>query len=287
MLNEDGNMDPNLTLAHVTHNTAVVQLHQCVAFPTTPTKACLAALPSASSAETCLAAACEINTIARQFLQRTNGITHPQLAICLFIAGRVLLAHVAHKASDLNPAFYTILAGLNGMSDRWGSGGSVDAGSMGTENLASRLRSRLLQAKAKVFSNAESRDKQATLDVSKPVYFEDAGRSRAASVGTSDHHHLKADQGPFSGISHSSSHNASSGPGAGTISQPPPFWDDNINMFANFDPDLDFLTMVPERIGERTNSENAEVDWTKSLEGMFDADFDHVSLGLYNRRSGV
>lgn len=287
MLNEEGNLDPNLTLAHVTHNTAVVQLHQCVAFPATPFKACLAALPSASSAETCLAAACEIDTITRQFLQQSNGITHPQLAICLFIAGRVLLAHVAHNASDLNPAFHTILAALDEISERWGVGGSVDAGSVWTQNLASRLRSRLSHAKAKIYSNAESQDKQATLDVSKPVYFEDAARSRAASVGPSDRHHLQADQGQVCAIPNPHSSNAAFPVRPMNSSQPPPLWGDDFNLFATFDPDFDFLTTVAEPVGEGISVDNTAADWTKSLEGMFDADFEHVSFDLHFQHSRI
>jgi hypothetical protein len=79
VLNQDGIMDPNLTLAHITQNTAVIQLHQCVAFPPAALRACRVALPSTSSAETCISAAYKIGTIAQQFLQQSSGITHPSL----------------------------------------------------------------------------------------------------------------------------------------------------------------------------------------------------------------
>lgn len=97
VLNQDGIMDPNLTLAHILHNTAVVQLHQCVAFPSAQWRTCPVSLPSASSAETCVSAACEISTIAQQFLQQSAGITNPQLSFCLFIAGRVLLGTISKR----------------------------------------------------------------------------------------------------------------------------------------------------------------------------------------------
>jgi hypothetical protein len=84
-------MDPNLTLAHMTHNTAVIQLHQAVAYPHPQWQAKGIRLPSDTSAETCLAAAHEITTIAEQYLSQSFGITNPQFSFCLFIAGRVLL----------------------------------------------------------------------------------------------------------------------------------------------------------------------------------------------------
>ena len=118
MLNQDGNMDPNLTLAHITQNTAVIQLHQCIAFPPATLRAYRVALPSTSSAETCISAASEIGTIAQQFLQQTSGITHPQLGFCLFIAGRVLLVHAAHYGTDIQSMFATISAALQEIGAR-------------------------------------------------------------------------------------------------------------------------------------------------------------------------
>ncbi|KAL2272335.1 hypothetical protein FJTKL_06944 [Diaporthe vaccinii] len=100
-LNEDGNMDPNLTLAHITHNIAVVLLHQGIAYPSAEWQAALPTigvrLPSASSAETCLIAATEVVTIVERFL-RDNPVTltNPQFAFCLFICGRMLIAHAAY-----------------------------------------------------------------------------------------------------------------------------------------------------------------------------------------------
>jgi hypothetical protein len=119
VLNQDGIMDPNLTLAHITQNTAGIQLHQCVAFPPAALRACRVAIPSTSSAETCISAAYEIGTIAQQFLQQSSGITHPQLGFCLFIAGRVLLAHAMHHGTAVHSVFTTISAALQEISARW------------------------------------------------------------------------------------------------------------------------------------------------------------------------
>lgn len=88
---EDGHMDPNLTLAHLTHNTAVILLHQSIALPSAKWKSCPITLPSTTSAETCITAAIEINTIASKFLSTMSGPTNPQFSFCLFMAGRVLL----------------------------------------------------------------------------------------------------------------------------------------------------------------------------------------------------
>ncbi|KAF5678645.1 hypothetical protein FCIRC_6419 [Fusarium circinatum] len=71
--NNDGNLDPNLVLAHIAHNTAVVLLHQGLAYPPAEWQSLPVRLPSSSSAETCQVAADEVATIAEQFL----GHSHP------------------------------------------------------------------------------------------------------------------------------------------------------------------------------------------------------------------
>ncbi|KAL1642579.1 hypothetical protein SLS58_005348 [Diplodia intermedia] len=98
-------MDPNLTLAHITHNAAVIQLHQAIAYPVKQWHHYSATLPSSTSAGTCLTAAKEIIMIAKEFLRASDGITNPQFSFCLFIAGRVLLdrlekAHASLRAGS-------------------------------------------------------------------------------------------------------------------------------------------------------------------------------------------
>lgn len=99
MLNQDGIMDPNLTLAHITQNTAVIQLHQSIAYPCAQWLENGIKLPSAGSSETCLTAASEIGIISQQYLAQSTSITNPQFSFCLFIAGRVLLGGCASLSS--------------------------------------------------------------------------------------------------------------------------------------------------------------------------------------------
>ncbi|KAF2220424.1 fungal-specific transcription factor domain-containing protein [Elsinoe ampelina] len=181
VLNADGIMDPNLTLAHITHNTAVIQLHQCAAFPPPALRASAIASLSSSSAETCVTAASEIGTIAQKFLHQSSGITNPQLSFCLFVAGRMLLANAASTSGPPRTAFWTISDALAEISSRW----SVrDRNSVLTETLASRLSKRLLDAKQSLDS---TRDGGAVatdeVDVGRPVYSEKLIRSRAGSLG--------------------------------------------------------------------------------------------------------
>ena len=172
-------MDPNLTLAHVTHNTAVIQLHQCIAFPPPSLRQCALALPTASSAETCITAAKEIGTISQQFLQQSSGITHPQLAFCLFMAGRVLLASLAKGTADLHCSFDVVLAALSDMARRWIYQGEDQSTS---RNLAARLANRLSEARKGSVAHGSTPTMSSTIDISRTVYDEDGALSRAASV---------------------------------------------------------------------------------------------------------
>lgn len=161
VLNADGNMDPNLTLAHMTHNTAVILLHQVIAFPPPASPLCRQLATTSSSpwsAETCLAAATEVATIAHEFLQRSpRALTSPQFAFCLFICGRLLLAHTAHQQESAPPprAFDSLVASLLDISQRWNGPSPVPstraAVAVGerteTQNLASKFAVRLVDAR--------------------------------------------------------------------------------------------------------------------------------------------
>lgn len=181
VLNQDGIMDPNLTLAHITHNTAVIQLHQCIAYPAPQWRASSIALPSTSSADTCLSAAAEISTIADMFLRQSMGVTNPQFSFCLFIAGRVLLAHSTYNSTLLHPAFTTISTSLTDIGQRWA--GTQDlASSESTENLALRFSKRLASAKATLLGAERPAAHDPTMDIRQPVYSDQSGRSRATSA---------------------------------------------------------------------------------------------------------
>ncbi|KAJ5548571.1 hypothetical protein N7513_005805 [Penicillium frequentans] len=128
-------MDPNLTLAHLTHNAATILLHQHIAYP--PGTWCdVVKLPSSCSAETCQLAAVEIASIADKYLCYMGGIVNSQFAFCAFVAARILLVHwlsVSQQTDEpLAPEFFSLGDSLREMSRRWrGSDSSDDADNMG------------------------------------------------------------------------------------------------------------------------------------------------------------
>lgn len=166
-------MDPNLTLAHITHNTAVVLLHQGIAYPSAELQSTPIKLPSQSSAETCLAAAIEVATIAEQFLRNSRFLANHQFAFCLFVCGRMLLAHSAYYHTGLAASFDSLIESLREISRRW-SGVASSQGSGGKNgDLASKFASRL----------SESREYGATtFDIRQAAYSDD-GRAAAAQTG--------------------------------------------------------------------------------------------------------
>ncbi|VUC34746.1 unnamed protein product [Clonostachys rosea] len=87
------NMDPNLTLAHVIHNTSMILLHQRIAYPDARWPGDLR-LPSSCSAETCQVAAVETTSITQKYLNHTDklGPVTDQYAFCIFISARALLS---------------------------------------------------------------------------------------------------------------------------------------------------------------------------------------------------
>jgi hypothetical protein len=170
-------MDPNLTLAHITHNTAVVLLHQGVAYPSPEWQSVQVRLPSSASAETCLAAAVEVSIIAEKFLQNSRILTGPQFAFCLFICGRMLLAHAAYYNAPLAVSFDSIVGSLTEISRRW-DGPQGTSGS----NLASKFASRLLQTRQE---GAES------VDITEPALSEQQ-RGMATRDNAAERSDLKA-----------------------------------------------------------------------------------------------
>lgn len=103
----DGYIDPNLTLAHMTHNTAIIVLHQRLAYPPVQSCAWLSGLVQAASREACTMAAMKITKLARRYLDVSDGIPPHQFAFCLFVAGQVLLGR--HSTTHLF-AFEFLLA---------------------------------------------------------------------------------------------------------------------------------------------------------------------------------
>ncbi|KAI1370951.1 fungal-specific transcription factor domain-containing protein [Hypoxylon crocopeplum] len=164
VLNQDGIMDPNLTLAHVTHNTAVVLLHQSITYPISDWQKSRIRLPSASSSETCLAAATEVALIADKFLQDSTSPANPQFAFCLFICGRMLLAHASYYGVPLLKEFDSLIGSLLEMSNRWNGPWRLHGPPNRTDNLASKFAVRLRHAQ---------RQGPNVIDIRQPAYSDD------------------------------------------------------------------------------------------------------------------
>lgn len=171
-------MDPNLTLAHITHNTAVILLHQGIAYPPAHWQSCPIKLPSASSAETCLEAASEIATIGHQFLSFSPIFTNPQFSFCLFIAGRMLLAHARYNQVPIPPTLDTLIASLLEISQRWT--GCSDTTYPGGDNLASSFAKRLIEAPSNLMAAPRP-----SLDIRQTAYSDESKDQPQQQLNTS------------------------------------------------------------------------------------------------------
>lgn len=110
------NMDPNLTLAHITHNTSMILLHHPIAFPAKSWNDYVA-LPKECSAQTCQLAAIETSNIVSKFLTHTPiPFVNVQFAFCAFVAAKALLFE---NDGALRPVFGRLVRDLWEMSKRW------------------------------------------------------------------------------------------------------------------------------------------------------------------------
>lgn len=120
------NMDPNLTLAHITHNTSMILLHHPIAFPAKSWNDYVA-LPKECSAQTCELAAIETSNIVSKFLTYTPiPFVNVQFAFCAFVAAKALLFD--QNRGSLRPEFGRLVRDLWEMSKRWehdASGGAA------------------------------------------------------------------------------------------------------------------------------------------------------------------
>jgi hypothetical protein len=118
------NMDPNLTLAHITHNTSMILLHHSIAYPPKEWSNYVA-LPKDCSAQTCQHAAVETANIVNKFLTHTLiPFVNVQFAFCTFIAAKVLLYEHQATRRPLRPEFERMKHNLEDMSRRWSIGRS-------------------------------------------------------------------------------------------------------------------------------------------------------------------
>ncbi|KAL4791613.1 fungal-specific transcription factor domain-containing protein [Aspergillus venezuelensis] len=177
-VNADGIMDSNLTLAHITHNTAIILLHQAIAYPPVHWRTSPVKLPSSSSAESCLQAASEISSIGQQFLAFSSMLTNPQFSFCLFIAGRMLLTHSRFYGVAIPGELDSLIRSLSEISRRWAGpqNGDCDPGPRGMkeESLASVFLKRLVRARDSHCSSSSSMAAKpgCSLDIRQTVYSE-------------------------------------------------------------------------------------------------------------------
>lgn len=116
------NMDPNLTLAHITHNTSMILLHHSIAYPPIDWSD-FVALPKERSAQTCQHAAVETSHIVNKFLMHTLiPFVNTQFAFCTFIAAKALLYEHQATREPLRPEFDRMKRNLEEMSLRWTAG---------------------------------------------------------------------------------------------------------------------------------------------------------------------
>lgn len=101
-------MDPNLTLAHITHNTSMILLHQSIAYP----RAIIlekVKLASTASAETCQLAASETANIVQKYLQYTPfvGLVNHQFSFSTYLSARVMLSETFSGIHQIIRGYFT------------------------------------------------------------------------------------------------------------------------------------------------------------------------------------
>ncbi|KAF2112785.1 fungal-specific transcription factor domain-containing protein [Lophiotrema nucula] len=122
-------MDPNLTLAHITHNTSMILLHHPIAYPPKEWNNYIA-LPKTCSVQTCEHAAIETSNIVSKFLAHRVVFVNVQFAFCTFVAAKTLLYGHQAKRRPLRPEFGTLVQSLHEMSARWTSFANRDMDSV-------------------------------------------------------------------------------------------------------------------------------------------------------------
>ncbi|KAF1832071.1 hypothetical protein BDW02DRAFT_22342 [Decorospora gaudefroyi] len=113
-------MDPNLTLAHITHNTSMILLHHPIGYPPQGWNK-FVALPKECSAQTCELAAVETSNIVDKFLDHTPiPFVNVQFCFCAFIAAKALLFEYQASHRPLRSEFDRLVRDLWDMAARWG-----------------------------------------------------------------------------------------------------------------------------------------------------------------------
>jgi hypothetical protein len=113
-------MDPNLTLAHITHNTSMILLHHPIGHPPHGWNE-FVALPKECSVQTCELAAVETSNIVDKFLAHTPiPFVNVQFSFCAFIAAKALLFQHQATRRPLRHEFQRLVRDLWEMARRWG-----------------------------------------------------------------------------------------------------------------------------------------------------------------------
>jgi hypothetical protein len=111
-------MDPNLTLAHITHNTSMILLHHPIAYPPKEWNNYVA-LPKECSAQTCELAAVETTNIVHKFLTHRVVFVNVQFAFCVFVAGKALLFQSQATNKPIKHEFRMLIRSLWEIAARW------------------------------------------------------------------------------------------------------------------------------------------------------------------------
>ncbi|KAF2706227.1 hypothetical protein K504DRAFT_483954 [Pleomassaria siparia CBS 279.74] len=132
-------MDPNLTLAHLTHNTSMILLHHSIAYPAKGWKNYVA-LPKECSAQTCEHAAVETSNIVEKFLTHTRiPFVNVQFIFCTFVGAKALLFEHQATRKVIRPEFECLTRNLWEMSTKW-AGASGMASTNGESDRSDSLK---------------------------------------------------------------------------------------------------------------------------------------------------
>lgn len=143
---QNGYMDHNITLAHMTHNTSGILLYQSVRDqPGTEVGMNDPAGSLFPQIGVVRHAAKEIAKISSRFLLHRRYLVSPQFSYCQFVAARALLAYVNWSMEPLDDDFETLYTSLGEGAKRWNGSFSIheDGGRAVLDNFAFRLQLRL------------------------------------------------------------------------------------------------------------------------------------------------
>jgi hypothetical protein len=139
-------MDPNLTLAHITHNTSMILLHHPIGYPPRGWND-FVALPKECSVQTCELAAVESSNIVDKFLTHTPiPFVNVQFSFCAFIAAKALLFEHQAARRPLRSEFHRLIRNLEEMSARWRGRDTDDAKPENQAGTYAKHLKRLLEA---------------------------------------------------------------------------------------------------------------------------------------------